>query len=110
MPPYVYLISAIIVEVAATSALKAADGFKNFWPSVIVVIGYLLSFYLLSVTLRFIPVGIAYAIWSGLGTVAIACIGWVIYGQRLDAYAIAGITCICVGVVMLNLLSSTTQH
>ena len=110
MPPYLYLMFAIIAEVTATSALKSADGFKNLLPSLIVVIGYSLSFYFLSVTLRSIPVGIAYAIWSGLGTVAIVCLGWLIYGQRLDAYAIAGITFICVGVVMLNLLSSAAEH
>lgn len=99
-----------MAEITATSALKSADGFKNLWPSLIVVVGYSLSFYFLSVTLRHIPVGIAYAIWSGLGTVAIACLGWLIHGQRLDAYAIAGITFICLGVGMLNLFSSAAEH
>lgn len=99
-----------MAEITATSALKSADGFKNLWSSLIVVVGYSLSFYFLSVTLRHIPVGIAYAIWSGLGTVAIACLGWLIHGQRLDAYAIAGITFICLGVGMLNLFSSAAEH
>lgn len=110
MPAYFYLMFAIIAEVAATSALKSSDGFKNLWPSIVVVIGYALSFYLLSVTLRTIPVGIAYAIWSGVGTVAVVFLGWLIYGQRLDAYAIVGITFICIGVAVLNLLSSSSAH
>ena len=110
MPPYFVLFCAIADEVAATTALKSADGFKNFWPSVVVIIGYSLSFYFLSITLRSMPVGVAYAIWSGVGTVAIVCLGWLIYGQRLDGYALGGIAFISAGMVMLNLLSSSGKH
>lgn len=110
MPPYLILFLAIAAEVTATTALKSSDGFKVFWPSVVVVIGYSLSFYLLSITLRSIPVGVAYAVWSGIGTVLIVCLGWLIHGQRLDNYAIIGIAFISAGMIMLNLLSSSGEH
>ncbi|MGK9339528.1 DMT family transporter [Sinorhizobium meliloti] len=110
MPPYLVLLFAIAAEVTATTALKSSDGFRNVWPSVIVVIGYSLSFYFLSITLRSIPVGVAYAIWSGVGTVVIVCLGWLVHGQRLDSYALAGITFISAGMIMLNLLSSSGKH
>lgn len=110
MPPYLILALAIAAEVTATTALKSANGFKVFWPSVVVVIGYSLSFYLLSITLRSIPIGVAYAIWSGVGTVAIVSLGWLIYGQKLDSYAVVGIALITAGMLMLNLLSSSGKH
>lgn len=110
MPPYLALFFAIAAEVTATTALKSADGFKNLWPSVIVAVGYSISFYFLSVTLRTLPVGVAYAIWSGVGTVVIVGLGWLIHGQRLDSYAIGGITLITAGMLMLNLLSNAGEH
>ena len=76
MQQWIYLSIAIISEVIATSCLKASEGFTRFWPSIVVVIGYLLAFYLLSLTLKTIPVGIAYAVWSGIGIVLIALVGW----------------------------------
>jgi small multidrug resistance pump len=102
--------AAIISEVIATSALKASDGFTRLWPSVVTAIGYLISFYLLSLVLKTISVGVAYAIWSGLGIVLIACIGWAVFGQKLDLPALLGMALIIAGVVVINLFSKTTGH
>lgn len=103
MNAWLLLAGAIAAEVVGTSALKASDGFTRLWPSALVVLGYALAFYLLALTLRSIPVGVAYAIWSGLGTVLIALIGWWLFGQRLDAFALAGIGLIVAGVLLMNL-------
>lgn len=107
---YLYLSLAILAEVAATSALKAAAGFTKFAPSLIVVLGYGLAFYFLSLTLRSIPVGIAYAIWSGVGVIMVSVIGWMLYGQSLDMAAIAGILLIVIGVIVINLFSSVVPR
>jgi small multidrug resistance pump len=107
---YAYLFAAIICEVVATSALKASEGFTRLWPSAIVIIGYGLAFYCLSLTLRTIPVGIAYAVWSGIGIVLIAVIGWLFYRQSLDLPAILGIGLILAGVLVINLFSRTAGH
>jgi small multidrug resistance pump len=107
--PFVYLAIAILAEVIATSALKASDGFTAWQPSVIVVIGYVVSFYFLSLALRTIPVGVAYAIWSGVGIVLISVIAWVIYRQALDAAAIVGMALIIAGVAVINLFSTTVR-
>ncbi len=102
------LIIAILAEVAATSALKACDGFRNLVPSIIVVAGYGTAFYFLSLALRSIPMGVAYAIWSGVGIVLISLAGLLVYGQKLDLAAIAGMGLIVAGVFVLNVLSSST--
>jgi len=107
---YVYLFAAIISEVVATSALKAAEGFSRFWPSVIVVLGYGIAFYCLSLTMRTIPIGIAYAIWSGVGIVLIALVGLLLYRQPLDAPALLGMALILTGVLVINLFSKTAGH
>ena len=107
---YAYLAISIIAEVIATSALKASQGFTRLLPSAVVAIGYAISFYFLSLTLRALPVGIVYAIWSGVGIVLISAIGWVLYGQKLDAAALAGMFLIVAGVLVVNLLSSSTGH
>jgi small multidrug resistance pump len=107
---YTYLLAAIICEVIATSALKAAEGFTRLWPSVIVVLGYGLAFYCLSLTLRTIPVGVAYAVWSGIGIVLIAAAGWIFYRQPLDWPAIIGMALILAGVLIINLFSKTAGH
>jgi small multidrug resistance pump len=107
---YLYLAIAIVSEVVATSALRAADGFREFGPSVLVVAGYACAFYFLSLTLRAIPLAISYAIWSGAGMALIALIGRVLYGQTLDAAAWFGIGLIGAGVVVLNLYSKTVPH
>jgi small multidrug resistance pump len=107
---WVYLSIAIVAEVAATSALKAAEGFTRVIPSVAVVAGYVVAFYFLSLTLRTIPVGIAYAIWSGIGISLIALIGWLLYGQALDFPAMVGLVFIISGVVILNGFSKSIVH
>ena len=107
---WIYLTFAILSEVIATSSLKAADGFTRWAPSLIVVIGYSASFYFLSLTLRTVPVGVAYAIWSGVGVALVSLIGWVIYNQSLNLTAFIGITFICAGVVVLTLFSKSVSH
>lgn len=103
MSAWLWLALAILVEVVATSALKASDGLSRPGLVLIVVAGYVLAFYCLAMTLRTIPVGVAYAIWSGAGTVLISVIGWYFFAQKLDGPAIAGVALIVVGVVLLNL-------
>ena len=106
----VYLFVAIVAEVVATSFLKASDGFTKPQPSVVVVVGYAISFYCLSLALRSIPLGIAYAIWAGLGTVLIGIIGVVVYKQSADVPAVAGMTFIVLGVVIMHLFSKAAVH
>lgn len=110
MHPYLALGIAIVSEVIATSALRASDGFSKLWPSLIVVAGYGLAFFFLSVTLKSIPVGVAYAIWSGLGVVLISVAAWVLFGQKLDLAAIIGMGLIVAGVLVLNLFSKSSAH
>ena len=107
---YIYLAVAIVAEVIATSALKASEGFSNTLPSIIVVVGYGVSFYCLAVVLKTIPVGVAYAIWSGLGVVLIALVGLVVFKQTLDAAAVIGMALILAGVLVINVFSSTAGH
>lgn len=99
---WLYLTIAIVSEVIATSALKASEGFTRFYPSLVVVLGYVVAFYCLSLTLRSIPVGIVYAIWSGVGIVLISLVGWLLFGQTLSPMALLGMGFITVGVVILN--------
>lgn len=110
MNPYLVLALTIIAEVIATSSLKASAGFTKLWPSVIVILGYGSAFYGLSLVLKTIPVGIAYAIWSGAGTALVALVGWAIYRQALDAAAVLGIGLIIAGVVVLNVFSKSATH
>ncbi|MFZ6847753.1 DMT family transporter [Undibacterium sp. RuRC25W] len=107
---WVYLGLAIICEVIATSALKASVGFTRLLPTVILAIGYTAAFYFLSLTLRSIPVGIAYAVWSGVGVVLISLVAWMLYGQELDLPAMLGMGMIVAGVIVLNLFSKTVSH
>jgi small multidrug resistance pump len=107
---WIYLGIAIVAEVIATSALKAAAGFSRPGPSAIVVVGYGISFYFLSLTLQTIPVGVTYAIWSGVGIVLITLVAWLIYGQALDAAAILGLALITAGVIVLNVFSRVVAH
>lgn len=108
MTGYVYLLIAIVAEVIATSALKASEGFTRAVPSVIVVVGYGVAFYCFSVTLKTVPIGIAYAIWAGLGIALITVVGWVVYQQALDFSAIVGILFIVVGVGILTTMSKSS--
>lgn len=103
--PYLFLAAAIVAEVIATSALKASDGFSKLIPSIFVVVGYGSAFWLLSLTLKSIPVGIAYATWSGAGIILITAAGWIVFGQKLDPIAIVGMVLIIAGVVLINLVS-----
>ncbi|MDK3018359.1 SMR family transporter [Pseudodonghicola flavimaris] len=107
---YVYLILAVAAETIGTTALQASQQFTRLWPSVLVVISYAVSFYLLAQVLRLMPVGIVYAIWSGLGIVFIAAIGFVAFGQKLDAPALLGLGLIIAGILVINLFSSSTGH
>ena len=105
MSNWVYLAVAIVAEVIATSALKASEGFSRLVPSLVVVAGYGIAFFCLSLTLRTIPVGIVYAIWSGVGIVLIALAGYFVFGQVLDAPALIGMGLIVAGVLVINLFS-----
>ena len=107
---YLFLVLAILTETVGTSALQASQQFTRLVPSVIVVVGYGLSFYLLALTLRYMPVGIVYAIWSGLGVVFIAVIGWLVFGQKIDLPAALGMALIIAGIVVLHLFSKSTAH
>jgi small multidrug resistance pump len=107
---YLFLIAAVIAEVIATSALKSTEEFTRLWPSVIVIVGYSLAFYLLSLTLKTIPVGIAYAIWCGLGIILVSLIGYFYYKQSLDLPAILGLALILAGVLVINLFSKSVSH
>lgn len=109
MQHWIFLSVAIISEVIATSCLKASEGFTRLWPSLVVIVGYVLAFYLLSLTLKAIPVGVAYAIWSGAGLVLIALSGWVFFGQSLDIPAMVGLILIVAGIVVINMFSQTVS-
>ncbi|MDD2926715.1 multidrug efflux SMR transporter [Rhodoferax sp.] len=102
---WIYLAIAIVSEVIATSALKASDGFTKLVPSLVVVAGYVVAFYCLSLTLRSIAMGIVYAIWSGVGIVLISVVGWLVFGQTLSWAAMLGMAFITVGVVILNVVA-----
>jgi len=107
---YFYLIIAVIAETIGTTALQASVQFSRLWPSVLVVLAYAVSFYLMALTLKFMPVGIVYAIWSGLGIVSIAAIGFVMFGQRLDMPALLGLAMIIGGIVVIHLFSNSATH
>ena len=110
MQHWLYLGVAIVSEVVATSALKAAEGFTRPLPSLVVAVGYGIAFYCLSVVLRTLPVGVTYAIWSGVGVALVALVGWLVYGQSLDLAAVIGLTLIVAGVIVLNVFSKTVAH
>jgi small multidrug resistance pump len=108
--PYVLLAIAIVAEVVATSALRASEGFSRLLYSVVVVVGYGIAFYCLSLTLKSIPVGVVYAVWSGVGIVLISLVAVVLYRQVPDLPAIIGLGLIIAGVVVLNLFSKMQAH
>ncbi|MDO5622600.1 MAG: multidrug efflux SMR transporter [Paracoccus sp. (in: a-proteobacteria)] len=107
---YGFLLAAIIFEIFATSMLQRSAQFTKLLPTLLMVLGYGLSFYLLSHALRFMPLGIAYAIWSGLGIIFVALIGWLFFRQMIDLPGLIGIALIIGGVVVINLFSSTSSH
>ncbi|HHF2890966.1 TPA: multidrug efflux SMR transporter [Vibrio diabolicus] len=110
MPPMLALSVAIVCEVIATSYIPKTEQFTKMMPSTVVLIGYGIAFFLLSVTVKTMPVGVVYAIWSGAGIVLVATVGYFVYGQRLDLPALVGIGFILTGVMIVNLLSKTVGH
>jgi small multidrug resistance pump len=107
---FLHLAIAIVAEVIATSALKASESFTKPLPALLAVAGYGIAFYFLALTLRVVPVGVAYAIWSGLGIVLISIAGWALFRQSLDMPALIGLTLIIGGVVVINVFSESTAH
>lgn len=107
---YLYLLIAIISEVIATSSLKASAGFTKIYPSIVVVAGYCISFILLSLVLKTMPMGVAYAVWASLGIVFVAVSGYLFFDQKLDIYAIIGMFMIIGGVLVMNVVSKSTSH
>lgn len=107
---WLYLAVAIVAEVVGTSALKLSDGFGRPGPVAVVVVGYGIAFYLLSLSLRTIPVGVAYAVWSGVGIVLVALVQGLVFRQRLDLATVIGMALIIAGVLVLNLFSSPSGH
>ncbi len=107
---FLYLILAVLAETVGTTALQASQQFTKPVPSVMVIVAYATAFYLLSLTLSVMPVGLVYAIWSGLGIVFIAAIGYAVFGQKLDAPALAGIAMILGGILVIHLFSNSTSH
>lgn len=110
MNDWLYLAAAIAAETLATSLLKSSEGFTRLGPSLIVVAGYGCTFFFLSLTLRTIPVGVAYAIWSGVGIILVTLVAWLIFGQKIDLPGLIGIGLIVAGVVVLKLFSKTSGH
>ncbi|SMD03189.1 SMR family transporter [Pedobacter nyackensis] len=107
---YIFLLIAIVFEIIATSALKASDQFSKLWPSILTVCGYAAAFYFLSLSLNKLNLGIAYAIWSGIGIVMISFVGLFLFKQKLDFPAIIGIALIVCGVVVINVFSKAVSH
>lgn len=105
---YVYLLIAVISEVIATSALNTSKGFTVWQPSVVTCIGYLIAIYFLALTMKSIPMGISYALWSGAGIVFISTVGWIVFKQHLDAAAMIGLAFILVGIFIINIFSNST--
>ena len=107
---YVYLLIAVILETIGTAAVQASEQFTRFWPTAIIVVAYISSFYFMSLTLKYMQVSVVYAIWSGLGIVLIGLIGLIVFKQSLDLGAIAGMALIIAGVVVINLFSNSATH
>lgn len=107
---YIYLILAILTETAGTMALQASEQFTRIGPTILVVLGYAASFYFMALVLKFMPVGIVYAIWSGVGIALIAAMGKVLFNQQLDLPAYLGIALILTGILVIQLFSKTATH
>ena len=110
MSPWLAIAIAIVAEVMATTALKASQEFTRLWPSLLVILGYGTAFYFMTISLRVLPVGIMYAIWSGVGIVLISIVSWLYFKQSLDLAAIAGLALIIAGVLVINLFSKSVGH
>ncbi|MEH6392220.1 MAG: multidrug efflux SMR transporter [Sulfitobacter sp.] len=107
---YLWLLIAIISETLGTTALQASQQFTRLWPSLAVIACYLVSFYFMALALKVMPVGIVYAIWSGLGIVCIAGIGYIVFGQKLDLAAVFGLSLIIIGILVIHIFSAATTH
>lgn len=107
---YFFLLVAVIAETIGTTSLQASQQFTRLWPSILVVVGYGFAFYFMALTLKYMPVGIVYAIWSGLGIFLIALIGFVVFGQKLDWPAVLGLAMILAGILVFHLFSKTAGH
>jgi len=107
---YVFLLVAILAEVVATSALKASDSFTKLGPTVLMIVGYGVAFYLMSIVMRTFPTGVTYAIWAGLGVVLISMYGYFFANEKLDLAACIGMSLIVIGVVVINVFSTTSAH
>ncbi|OMQ26978.1 SMR family transporter [Serratia oryzae] len=110
MTGLMYLTMAIIAEVIATTMLKASEGFTRLWPSVVVIVGYAVAFWGLSMVVKTMPLGIVYAIWSGMGIVLVSVAAVFIYQQKLDLPAVLGMGLIIAGVLVINLFSKSSVH
>jgi small multidrug resistance pump len=110
MNHWLALAIAIVAEVIATSTMKATNEFTRFWPSVVVILGYGTGFYFMTISMRVLPIGIMYALWSGVGILVVSIMGWVIYRQALDIPAIIGMSFIIAGVVVINVYSKSIGH
>ncbi|ORF36580.1 SMR family transporter [Snodgrassella alvi] len=110
MNQWIFLSIAILAEIFATSMLKLSNGFTRLMPSICSILGYIISFYSLAQTLKTMPVGIAYAVWSGVGIVCVSIIAWIKFGQKLDMPAIIGIGLVLAGVIVINLFSKSMTH
>jgi multidrug transporter EmrE-like cation transporter len=107
MNPFALLLTAIATEICGTTALRVSGGFTRLWPSILVVVAYFLSFYLYSLVLRHIPMGVAYAVWAGLGTVGVVLIGVLVWRDQLSLWQVIGMVLVVVGAVMLNAFTPT---
>ncbi|USD66241.1 multidrug efflux SMR transporter [Vibrio sp. SCSIO 43136] len=110
IPPFLALAIAIVCEVFATSLLPKTQQFTQPLPTLGVLVGYAIAFYMLSVTVQSMSLGVAYAIWCGAGIVLVAAFGWLMYGQKLDVYALLGIVLILAGTVIINVFSTSVSH
>ncbi len=110
MVKFLFVAGAIIAEVIGTTALKASDGFSKLWPSLVAVVCYAAAFYLLSLAMRYVQMGVIYAIWSGVGIVLISLVGMILFGQKPDVPAVIGLSLIVAGVLVINLFSKSTIH
>tara|TARA_Y100000589_G_scaffold308710_1_gene325504 strand:+ start:1410 stop:1742 length:333 start_codon:yes stop_codon:yes gene_type:complete len=110
MKSWILLVTAIVFEVIATSNLKSSDGFTKLVPSLLVIIGYGIAFYSLSLSMKSIPVGIAYAVWSGMGITLVTLLAWHMYAQKPDFWGIVGMSLILIGILVMNLLSESSNY
>lgn len=106
---FLYLLIAIVAEVIATSAMKASDGFSQLIPSAVTILGYAFAIYFLSLTMKSIPIGITYALWSGAGIILVSLVGFFYYKQHLDVAAVVGLAFMIVGILIINLFSKSTH-